>query len=91
MVVEHKPRWVDIDAQYAQYRVNIETLDDPVPPSISSRRPMTALDVSGGEYLKGVHSAVLGGILETHPTVENLSSSFHFKSVISSLSKDSVI
>ena len=64
MVVEHKPRWVDIDAQYAQYRVNIETLDDPVPPSISSRRPMTALDVSGGEYLKGVHSAVLGGILE---------------------------
>ena len=28
---------------------------------------------------------------ETHPTVENLSSSFHFESVISSLSKDSVI
>ena len=29
--------------------------------------------------------------IETHPTVENLSSSFHFESVISSLSKDSVI
>ena len=28
---------------------------------------------------------------ETHPTVENLSSSFHFETVISSMSKDSVI
>ena len=44
------------------------------------------------EYAQALRSTNLQWCLcETHPTVENLSSSFHFGSVILSLSKDSII
>ena len=46
----------------------------------------------GGEMRKVASSPVaFSASSETHPTVEKLSSSFHSESVISSLSKDSVI